>query len=110
MRRPRTSWAGVPSLSVVVAPDGFATNRRAVGCLARQTARHPIERVVVAPSPATHVDDEERLAAFPRVVRVARGPAGSIGQANAAGVPSGGRIVALAAETTPFPIPGGRRP
>ncbi len=97
---------GAPRLSVViVTPDAFAAIRRTVECLARQSARGALELVVVAPSLAALDADEALLAAFPRVVRVACGPVGSIGPANAAGVRHASAPIVALAEDHAFPEP-----
>ena len=97
---------GAPRLSVViVTPDAFAAIRRTVECLARQSALGALELVVVAPSLAALDADEALLAAFPRVVRVACGPVGSIGPANAAGVRHASAPIVALAEDHAFPDP-----
>ncbi|MBK6393893.1 MAG: hypothetical protein IPF73_03745 [Betaproteobacteria bacterium] len=69
-----TTDPGAPRMSVViVTPDTFATIRRTVECLARQTARDALELVVVAPSLARLDADGALLASFARVVRSRRG-------------------------------------
>lgn len=93
-------------LSVVLAtPDAFAAIRQTIAHLARQTVRHEIELVLVAPPAAMLDADEAMLASFGRVVRVdATGPL-SIGSANAAGVRRASADVVALSEDHAFPDP-----
>ncbi|MEO8485098.1 MAG: hypothetical protein ABI585_02060 [Betaproteobacteria bacterium] len=94
-----------PELSVVLAtPDRFATIRRTVEVLARQTACAKLELVIVAPSRAELAADEALLSAFARVEVVEIGAVGSIGHANAAGVMRASAPVVALAEDHAFPV------
>ncbi|CAG0989633.1 hypothetical protein BURK1_02195 [Burkholderiales bacterium] len=96
-----------PRMSVVIAtPDTFATIRRTVEHLARQSARDVLELVVVAPSLATLRADASLLGAFARVELVEVGAVDSIGAANAAGVLRASSRVVVLAEDHAFPAPG----
>ena len=94
-------------LSVVLAtPDGFATIRRTVAHLARQTAAGDVELVIVAPSRAALDADASLLKAFASFDVVEVGTVGSIGGANAAGVRRASAAVVALAEDHAFPDPG----
>lgn len=95
-----------PKLSVVIAtPDRFATIRRTVEELARQTAREAVELVIVAPSRARLEGDEPLLRSFARVEIVEVGRVESIGSANAAGILRASAPVVALSEDHAFPRP-----
>jgi len=73
------------SLSVVlVTPDNFARLRKVVSHLARQTARHTLEIVVVSPSKLSDVRASD-VACFAAVLFVETGPFPDTGHPRAAG-------------------------
>ena len=102
---PAAAPAGEPRLSVVLATnDVYATIRRTVGHLARQTIAGAIELVLVGPDEAALDDPDPALARFLRVRRVAA-PMPSIGAANAAGAFAATAPVVAFAEDHAFPEP-----
>jgi hypothetical protein len=102
---PAAAQAVDPCLSVVLATnDGYATIRRTVGHLARQTIAGAIELVLVGPDEIALDDPDPALARFLRVRRVAA-PMPSIGAANAAGAFAATAPVVAFAEDHAFPEP-----
>jgi GT2 family glycosyltransferase len=94
-------------MSVVLAtPESFATIRRTVEHLARQSVHDALELVVVVPSLVSFDADATLLRAFARVEVVEVGTVGSIGSANAAGVVRASAPVVALGEDHAFADPG----
>ena len=96
----------IPEMSVVLAtPDGVDVIRRTLAHLARQTVSSALEVVIVAPSQAGIVLDDEWRSAFAGVQVVELESFRSMGQANAAGVRSATAPIVALAEDHCFPEP-----
>jgi hypothetical protein len=94
-----------PSLSVVLlTPDSYERVRKTISYLARQTARHALEVVLVSPAELTDVRESE-LACFAGVVRVRTGPFPDTGHPRAAGARAGTAPLVAFAEDHCFPEP-----
>jgi len=104
--QPDAAPAAEPRLAVVLAtPDDYASIRRTVAHLARQSIAGAIELVLVGPVLARLDTKDPSLARFARVRRV-QTPVTSIGAANAAGALAAGAPIVAFAEDHAFPEPG----
>ena len=93
------------SLSVVlVTPDNYARLRKTISHLARQTARHALEIVLVSQSKLADVAESE-LGGFANVVLVKTGPFPDTGRPRAAGARSCTAPLIAFAEDHCFPEP-----
>ena len=96
-----------PALSVILAtPDSYQTIRTTIGHLRKQTVRHLLELIIVAPSAASLNPDQSELEEFCRVRIIEAGPLSSIGSANAKGIREATSPVVAMAEDHAFPAPG----
>nr|WP_281373797.1 glycosyltransferase [Parvularcula dongshanensis] len=90
--------------AVVVTPGTFASLRRTVEALARQTVADRIELVVVAPTREA-VAEAEALGAFHSVTIVPQGEIANVDHAAAAGLIAGRGLVVSSIEDHAFPDP-----
>ena len=98
---------GEPALSVILAtPDCYETIRKTIKHLRRQTVRHLLEIIIVAPSASLLHPDESDLEGFFRVRIVEAGLMTSIGSANAKGIRQATSPIVALAEDHAFPAPG----
>ena len=96
-----------PALSVILAtPDCYATIRKTIKHLRRQTVKHQLEIIIVAPSSSSLHADESELGDFFQVRIVEAGPMTSIGSANAKGIRQACAPIVALAEDHAFPAPG----
>jgi hypothetical protein len=93
-----------PAISIVVVTDHFATIRRVVEDLQRQTIRDQIELVVVAPSRAALELDATAVAGLPVTV-VEVGSIMPMPRARAAGVGAASAAIVFLGETHSYPAP-----
>jgi GT2 family glycosyltransferase len=96
----------VPDLAaIVVTPDNYATIRKTVGFLQRQTAKHRLEIVIVAPSSSTLDLNGSDLEEFAYFQIVELGTIGSLAQAYAAGIRQARAPIVALTEDHSFPDP-----
>jgi hypothetical protein len=98
---------GEPALSVILAtPDSYQTIQATIRHLRKQTVKHLLELIIVAPSAGLSDADESELKDFFRVRIVETGSLTSIGSANARGIREATAPVVALAEDHAFPAPG----
>jgi len=98
---------GEPALSVILAtPDCYETIRKTIKHLQRQSVKHLLEIIIVAPSASSLHPDESELGEFFRVQIVEAGSMTSIGSANTKGIRQATAPIVALAEDHAFPAPG----
>jgi hypothetical protein len=92
-----------PKLSVILASDTYATIRRVIQCLRRQTVRDQIELVLVAPPGA--VDEALAYGDEFAGIRIVEDPVADLAPARAAGVRAASAEWVFIGETHSYPQP-----
>jgi hypothetical protein len=98
--------AGNLRLSVILATDRYETIRPVVRHLSRQTVRHQLEIVIVAPSAGPFSRDEDELQGFGAVRLVGVGSIQPLSAARAAGVRAARAPLVFIGETHTYAHPG----
>jgi hypothetical protein len=99
--------APTPALSVVlITPDSFDTIRRTVSCVVRQSVRDRIELVIVAPTGADIIIDDELVAPLAGVQVVRLASLTPTGPARAAGIRAARAPIVAFGEEHCFPAAG----
>ncbi|MBA3966524.1 MAG: glycosyltransferase [Nitrospirales bacterium] len=93
-------------MSIILAtPDNYETIRKTIKHLRRQTVKHQLEIIIVAPSCSSLHADESELGDFLQVRIVEVGTMTSIGSANAKGIRQACAPIVALAEDHVFPAP-----
>lgn len=93
-----------PAMSIILAtPDSYETIRKTIKHLRRQTVKHQLELIIVAPSCSSLHADESELGDFLQVRIVEVGTMTSIGSANAKGIRQACAPIVALAEDHAFP-------
>ncbi len=96
-----------PAMSIILAtPDNYEAIRKTIKHLRRQSVKHQLELIIVAPSCSSLHADESELGDFFQVRIVEAGTMTSIGSANTKGIRQATASIVALAEDHAFPAPG----